>query len=101
MGPVPSLPPIWQDSCSPLPFWLACCSLPPPSQCHSTLQLFLEAGITMETLAGLQTLPSQSTPGQALSTRNSPSAESRHGMRNRKLEEYNLWIISFLTFPGL
>ena len=38
---------------SPLPCWPACSSLPPPSPCPSTLQLFLEGGTTTETLAGL------------------------------------------------
>merc|ERR1711936_1262807 len=79
MGPVLCLPPIWQDSCLPLPSWLAFSSLPPQSQCPSTLQLFLEAGTTTEMLEGLQTLPLLSTHGLVSSTRSSPSGESRNG----------------------
>merc|ERR1712110_418423 len=69
------------------PCWPASSSSPPPSPCPSTLQLCPEGGTTTETLAGPQTLPSLSTPGQGSSTRSSPSG----GSRPDQDPEINLW----------
>merc|ERR1712226_155772 len=98
MGPVLCLPPIWQDSCLPLPSWLAFSSLPPQSQCPSTLQLFLEAGTTTEMLEGPQTLPLLSTPGLVSSTRSSSSGGSRNGSDKNILVKVKL--IRTITFGG-